>query len=163
MSIQLMPKIEKRTMKGNAITKIQPKQTTQSTSNTLPQFVQFINQLEGWKTKCKNLHWAAEKNNIHVRLDEFLKVLSDYQDTVAEGIMGALDVHIGPNDVKGDPGTICCPIEFIHDVKAKALEFYDQIPEEPLYAGLKSEHETFIYNVCKYCYLFSICECGNKK
>lgn len=36
MSIQLMPKIEKRTMKGNAIAKIQPKQTTQSTSNTLP-------------------------------------------------------------------------------------------------------------------------------
>ena len=163
MSIQLMPKIEKRKMEARTVAKVQPKQTTQSTSNAFPLFVQFINQLEGWKTKCKNLHWAAEKNNIHVRLDEFLQVLSDYQDTVAEGIMGALDVHIGPNDVKGDPGTICCPIEFIHDVKAKALEFYDEIPEEPLYAGLKSEHETFIQNTCKYSYLFSLCEYGNKK
>lgn len=63
--------------------------------------------MEGWKTKCKNLHWAAPKgaNNVHVRLDEFLDIISDYQDTVAEGIMGVLNIHIGPNDVKGDPGS----------------------------------------------------------
>lgn len=163
MSIQLMPKIEKRTMKGNAMAKIQPKQTTQSTSNTLPQFVQFINQLEGWKTKCKNLHWAAEKNNIHIRLDEFLKILSDYQDTVAEGIMGVLCTHLGPNDVKGDPGTITCPMEFICNVLDETLKFYQTIPDEPLYAGLKSECETFIFNVNKYSYLFSLTDCKNKK
>ena len=27
-------------------------------------FISFLNQLEGWKTKCKNLHWAAPKKNI---------------------------------------------------------------------------------------------------
>ena len=32
-------------------------------------FINFLNQLEGWKTKCKNLHWAAPKKNIHVYLD----------------------------------------------------------------------------------------------
>ena len=157
MSIQLMPKLERKT-----VAQVKPKQKeTQSTqtSNALPQFVQFICKLEGWKTKCKNLHWAADKNNIHVRLDEFLNILSDYQDTVAEGIMGALDTHLGPNDVKGDPGTISCPIEFIQSVKQESLDFYTTIPEEPLYAGLKSEHETFIQNVCKYAYLFSLCLC----
>ena len=29
-------------------------------------FIDFLNQIEGWKTKCKNLHWAAPKKNIHV-------------------------------------------------------------------------------------------------
>ena len=24
-------------------------------------FIDFLNQIEGWKTKCKNLHWAAPK------------------------------------------------------------------------------------------------------
>lgn len=47
-------------------------------------FINFLNQLEGWKTKCKNLHWAAPKKNIHVYLDEFLGILSDYQDSLAE-------------------------------------------------------------------------------
>lgn len=51
-------------------------------------FIDFLNQIEGWKTKCKNLHWAAPKKNIHVYLDEFLEILSDYQDSLAEGYMG---------------------------------------------------------------------------
>ena len=121
-------------------------------------FLRFINRLEGWKTKCKNLHWAAPKKNVHVYLDEFLEVVSDYQDTVAEGIMGVLNIHLGPNDVKGDPGNAQNAQQFVDEVKAGTLEFYKQIPEDPLYVGLKSECETFIQNINKYDYLFSLCD-----
>ena len=38
-------------------------------------FIDFLNKIEGQKTKCKNLHWAAPKKNIHVYLDEFLEFL----------------------------------------------------------------------------------------
>ena len=124
----------------------------------LKPFLDFICKLEGWKTKCKNLHWAAPKKNVHVYLDEFLEVISDYQDTVAEGIMGVLSVHLGPNDVKGDPGDAQNAQQFVDEVKAGTLSFYKQIPESPLYAGLKSECETFIQNVNKYDYLFSLCD-----
>ena len=122
----------------------------------LKPFLDFICKLEGWKTKCKNLHWAAPKKNVHVYLDEFLEVISDYQDTVAEGIMGVLSVHLGPSDVKGDPGNAQNAQQFVDEVKAGTLGFYKQIPESPLYAGLKSECETFIQNVNKYDYLFSL-------
>ena len=122
----------------------------------LKPFLDFICKLEGWKTKCKNLHWAAPKKNVHVYLDEFLEVISDYQDTVAEGIMGVLSVHLGPSDVKGDPGNAQNAQQFVDEVKAGTLSFYKQIPENPLYAGLKSECETFIQNVNKYDYLFSL-------
>lgn len=124
----------------------------------LQPYLEFINKLEGWKTKCKNLHWAAPKKNIHVYLDEFLEIISDYQDTVAEGIMGALNVHLGPNDVKGNPGGAQNADEFIKEVKSGTLEFYTQISSSPLYAGLKSECETFIQNINKYDYLFSLCD-----
>lgn len=53
-------------------------------------FINFLNRLEGWKTKCKNLHWAAPKKNIHVYLDEFLEILSKYQDSLAEEYQGLL-------------------------------------------------------------------------
>lgn len=124
----------------------------------LKPFLDFICKLEGWKTKCKNLHWAASKKNVHVYLDEFLEVISDYQDTVAEGIMGVLSVHLGPSDVKGDPGNAQNAQQFVDEVKAGTLSFYKQIPENPLYAGLKSECETFIQNVNKFDYLFSLCD-----
>ena len=124
----------------------------------LKPFLDFICKMEGWKTKCKNLHWAAPKKNVHVYLDEFLEVISDYQDTVAEGIMGVLSVHLGPSDVKGDPGNAQNAQQFVDEVKAGTLSFYKQIPENPLYAGLKSECETFIQNVNKFDYLFSLCD-----
>lgn len=126
----------------------------------LKPFLDFINKLEGWKTKCKNLHWAAPKegNNVHERLDEFLKVISDYQDTVAEGIMGVLGVHLGPNDVAGNPGNAATAQQLVDEVKAGTIAYYSRIPNDPLYAGLKSECETFIQNVNKYDYLFSLCK-----
>lgn len=120
-------------------------------------FINFINQIEGWKTKCKNLHWAAPKKNIHVYLDDFLDVLSDYQDSLAEGYMGILG-QMAPNAVKGIPCECLNAIDFINEVRVKTVEFYDSLPTETVYKGITSECETFIQNINKFHYLFSLCD-----
>ena len=120
-------------------------------------FISFLNQLEGWKTKCKNLHWAAPKKNIHVYLDEFLVILSDYQDGLAEGYMGILG-QMQPNVIKGTASNALNAIDFIEEVKAGTLSFYDKIPQEIIYKGITSECETFIQNINKYRYLFGLCD-----
>ncbi|MDQ9827103.1 hypothetical protein RFZ44_27960, partial [Acinetobacter sp. 163] len=79
-------------------------------------FISFLNQLEGWKTKCKNLHWAAPKKNIHVYLDEFLNILSDYQDGLAEEYQGLLG-HMQPNAIRGIESNTLNAIDFISEVK----------------------------------------------
>ena len=119
-------------------------------------FISFINLLEGWKTKCKNLHWAAPKN-IHVYLDEFLDVISDYQDGLAEEYQGLLG-HMQPNVIKGTPSDALNAMDFINEVKAGTTKFYENIPEGTLYAGIRSECETFIHNILKYKYLFELCD-----
>lgn len=120
-------------------------------------FINFLNRLEGWKTKCKNLHWAAPKKNIHVYLDEFLEVLSDYQDGLAEGYMGVLG-RMQPNVIKGIPSDTLDAYAFIAEVKAMTLSFYDKIPQDTIYKGITSECETFIQNINKYDYLFHLCD-----
>ena len=120
-------------------------------------FISFLNQLEGWKTKCNNLHCAVPKNNIHVYLDEFLDILSDYQDSLAEGYMGILG-KMQPNAIKGVPSETLNAYEFIAEVKAKTLAFYDKIPQSTIYKGITSECETFIQNINKYDYLFHLCD-----
>ena len=120
-------------------------------------FISFINLLEGWKTKCKNLHWAAPKKNIHVYLDEFLGILSDYQDGLAEEYQGLLG-HMQPNVIKGTPCDCLNAIDFINEVKSNTYKYYDNIPEGTSYAGIKSECETFIHNILKYKYLFELCD-----
>lgn len=128
----------------------------ENTSPTGSQFfINFLNQLEGWKTKCKNLHWAAPKKNIHVYLDEFLSILSDYQDGLAEGYMGILG-KMQPNVIKGVSSNTLNANDFIEEVKVGTLSFYDKIPKESIYKGITSECETFIHNINKYKYLFSL-------
>lgn len=120
-------------------------------------FINFLNQLEGWKTKCKNLHWAAPKKNIHVYLDEFLDILSDYQDGLAEEYQGLLG-HMQPNAIKGVESSSLNAMDFISEVKQGTLKFYSRIPEGIEFSGIKSECETFIHNILKYKYLFELCD-----
>lgn len=135
-----------------------PMESSRSTEVSGSQFfINFLNQLEGWKTKCKNLHWAAPKKNIHVYLDEFLSILSDYQDGLAEEYQGLLG-HMQPNVIRGIVSNTLNAIDFIKEVKERTEEFYNKIPEGNSYAGIKSECETFIHNILKYKYLFELCD-----
>lgn len=120
-------------------------------------FINFLNRLEGWKTKCKNLHWAAPKKNIHVYLDEFLDIMSDYQDGLAEGYMGILG-KMQPNAIKGIVSDTLNAYDFIAEVKTGTIEFYNKIPQDTIYKGIASECETFIQNINKYDYLFHLCD-----
>lgn len=117
--------------------------------------IDFINQIEGWKTKCKNLHWAAPKKNIHVYLDEFLSVLSEFQDSLAEDFMG-IDGKMQPNAIKGVACECLNAMDFITEIRSKTLKFYTRIPQDTIYKGITSECEAFIHNINKYKYLFSL-------
>ena len=47
-------------------------------------------------------------------------------------------------------------INFINEVKIATETFYNNIPSDTCYVGIKSETETFIHNIFKYKYLFEI-------
>lgn len=118
-------------------------------------YIDFISKLEGYKTRCKNLHWASVKKNIHVYLDEFLDIMSDYQDSLAEESMGICG-HLSALDISGTMCSAQTAKEFIREVIDNTIDFYKQIPDKPCHAGLKSECETFIHNCWKYKYLFEL-------
>lgn len=148
-----------RTMYGDDMLLTPLETIKQEDSNISPSefFINFLNRLEGWKTKCKNLHWAAPKKNIHVYLDEFLTILSDYQDSLAEECQGLLG-HMQPNAIRGIESNTLNAIDFIMEVKQGTYKFYTNIPEGVEYSGIKSECETFIHNILKYKYLFELCD-----
>ena len=119
-------------------------------------FIGFLNKLEGWKTKCKNLHWAAENINTHIYLDGFLTVISDYQDGLAEGFMGILG-KMRPDVISGVKCNANTAIDFINEVREGTLSFYNQLSQEAIYKGISSECELFIQNITKYTYLLKLC------
>lgn len=119
-------------------------------------FINFLNRLEGWKTKCKNLHWAAPNDSIHRRLDDLNEILSDYQDTLAEDYMGIYG-KVRPDILNGIPSDKLDAMSFIDEVISSTLAFYESIETTSICSGIKSETETFIHNLNKIKYLFSLC------
>lgn len=138
-------------------TSLVPKQEHMEETSKLGKFIQYISMLEGYKTKAKNLHWAAPAMNIHERLDEFLEIMSDYQDSIAEECQGIYG-QFGPNDIKGISIEDTDGSMMLHSLLPKVENFYESLPSDKVNAGLRSETETFIHNINKYKYLFRLCK-----
>ena len=107
-------------------------------------FITYINQLEGVK-------------NIHQYLDEFLDIVSDFQDTVAETYMGILG-KMGPLDINGIGCDTPNAMALIERVTELTKRFYEGLPEGVEFKGIGSETETFVKDCEKYKYLFSLCD-----
>lgn len=125
-------------------------------------FIDYINCLEGLKTKIKNLHWSAkilpsqDKRGAHLYLDDYLETVSDFQDKVAEGSMGALNTVIPIDCVQGTTCSCTSTKELIEYVRSRTLDFYVNMPEGALFAGLKSETEVFIQETNNFGYRFNL-------
>ena len=144
-------------------TLLQPLSSISGTPSGLQYFINYINVLEGAKTKIKNLHWGAknlpnaDKRGAHLYLDDFLGIVSDFQDTIAEsssGILGEMDL----NAISGIGMTSTTPRDLINTLLDKTVSFYDNMPSGTQYVGIKSETETFIKDLTKYKYLFRLTE-----
>ena len=129
---------------------------SETNGNPTDLYINFLCQIEGWKTKCKNLHWAAQNDSIHRRLDDLADVLSSYQDALAEDYMG-INGRVRPDILTGISSNAIEPNTFFSEIIENTLSFYSQIDSNVVYAGIKSETETFIHNLNKIKYLFSLC------
>ena len=129
---------------------------SETNGNPTDLYINFLCQIEGWKTKCKNLHWAAQNDSIHKRLDDLADVLSSYQDALAEDYMG-INGRVRPDILTGIPSNAIEPNTFISEIIESTVSFYSQIDSSVVYAGIKSETDTFIHNLNNIKYLFSLC------
>lgn len=146
--------------------RVQPEMSVSGVSNAssgLQQYIDFINILEGVKTRIKNMHWASkkiansDKRGVHIYLDDLLSVIADFQDMLAEssqGIYGSMNL----DSISAVSFTAGTPKELVGYIQGKTSEFYTGIPDTPSLAGIKSETEVLIKDLQKYQFLFSLTE-----
>lgn len=72
--------------------------------------------------------------------------------------MGVLGSRLNPNAISGTDCSSDNALDFIKEVDQTVISFYKKISDNPNYAGIKSETETFIHNIKKYNYLFNLCD-----
>lgn len=125
------------------------------------EIIHFLNILEGYKTRCKNLHWSATNISTHEYLDKFLDEISEFQDAIAEGYLG-IRGRLNNDDIQGVFIKADSAFELAFKLRGDLIYFYEVLPDIHLYKGLISEWENFIQVVNKYKYLFSLCN-GREK
>ena len=57
----------------------------------------FIQFLEGARIRMREIHWETEKNSLHQLTNGYIAQLEDYEDTIAEDLMGicGFRIHVG--------------------------------------------------------------------
>lgn len=116
----------------------------------------YINALEGYKTKFKNLHWSAEHDALHLRVDEFSYALGSYQDAVSEDIQGTLGVF-SPSELKGTEISTNDAMGTIKLLLKDTLAFRRKVDGKEDYYGLVGVIDDFLHTLKKYIYLFRMC------
>lgn len=149
---------------GGLLTPVDDVSVESPMSNEFNIFLHFVNVLEGVKTQIKNVHWASlklpnsDKRGAHLYLDDFVDIVGDFQDTVAESAIGITGTSFDFNTVHGVSFNASNTKELMEYIKNKTLEFYNSLPSNAMYAGIKSETETFINNIIIYTFRFRLTE-----
>lgn len=111
----------------------------------------FISQLEGYKTRIKELHWDEDSLPGHELAGDIEDMICDFEDSVAEDLQGVFGKDIKVKELhpyKIDSNTLK---EFIDSLKSSTMLFYKKLDGDD-YVGARSEVEGFIHdiNVKKY-------------
>jgi DNA-binding ferritin-like protein len=112
--------------------------------------------LEGFKTKFKNLHWSAVHLTMHRVIDELLDELGDYQDTIAETSMGYLGIQFPPDFLSGTVIMSDNPEGTLNTLIGKVNGFYALIKMEDSMQGIVNAINDFQEKLLKYNYLFRL-------
>lgn len=141
------------------ITSQTPKSTKGSMSDNT-YMISLINKIEGYKTALKELHWAAPNNSTHIRIDEFLNELGDFEDAIAEDCQ-ATDGQIIPGTIQGTPCKGKDIFMILDAIKADLIDLKRMYEHNPEYTGVINEVDDFFHTLKKYIYLLRIaCPCN---
>ncbi len=122
--------------------------------NNLKQLTKdFLCACEGYHQILKELHWSANSRAIHELTNDMDGSVLDYEDRIAECVMGILDIKFSIGDLK----TLIPSGKNISDVltemKKDVIEYKENVKDESELSGLQSILDEFVASINNWNYL----------
>lgn len=117
--------------------------------------INYINQLHGYTTAIKNLHWSSSTMSEHKLCDDIADSIASNEDEIAEICQGIYG-QIGKNELKPIQYTISNTKSMLNDLLKDTEAFYEKI-EGNEFIGLRSVIENFLGEINKFQYLIKLC------
>ena len=113
----------------------------------------LLSYLEGYHQRLKELHWSADWHSTHVLTDEIDKGVLEFEDALAEVVMGKLGEKFG----KGDLKTMLPQSEelkgLLEELEKDVNEFEESIGGEHGFGSVYNVVDDFLSNINKWQYL----------
>lgn len=116
--------------------------------------LKYLNELQGYRTAIKNLHWSSSNMSEHKLWDDIDSSVGEAQDEIAEVAQGMYG-QIKKNELKPISYTIKNSKEALNAIINDTKSFYETLNDESN-IQLKSVVESFLADLEKYKYLLDI-------
>lgn len=113
----------------------------------------FLCACEGYHQILKELHWSANSHAIHELIDNIDGDVLDYEDKIAECVMGILDVKFGVGDLKTLLPSGKSISAVLTEMKKDVIEYKENVKDESELAGLQNILDEFVASINKWDYL----------
>ena len=109
-------------------------------------FRDYLNFLEGAKTRLKNIHWGEEDNSKHVYLDALSDEVADFEDKVAEAAQSGFG-RFKDGEIVGEEIDVNDPVEMVDLLFERTKDLRGALAEDMDYSGEISWIDDFMANL----------------
>ena len=140
---------------ATAIMAIANKQNAVEEDVVTPQeaVLDFIKYIEGVRIRLRELHWVAERNSKHMLTDDIISSLEEFEDNIAEDLMGICGFRI---QVGAVVPTMTNQVELsplLCELHEAVIQLCACLENDKLYSGIVNELEDMTHNIGKWKYL----------
>jgi hypothetical protein len=128
-------------------------------SEELAENVVYVCKIMAFCDKLRVLHWAATNMSYHNALDDFIEVVEDYKDGIAENLQGLMNCQFCPEDfTQINLPVDNNPLGVANELKVCLNNFMDRHAEDVAYEGCRNLTSQMLEDVYKYIYIFRLCK-----
>lgn len=114
--------------------------------------INLLCNLEGYHQALKMIHWSTGKHSIHNLTDDIDKSVLDFEDEIAEMIMGHLSTRFGKGDLKTILPSASDLLPLLKELQ-QDLESFRKTLDDNTTSGIVSKVDDFLGDLEKYKYL----------
>ena len=115
--------------------------------------IEFLSMLDGYHEVLKGLHWSAVQHSKHVRTDEIDGDILEYQDKIAEIVMGMINDKFKVGELKALMSDAKDCESMLNELESDTLAYKDNIGDEPKVAAIHNIIDDMLSDIYKWKYL----------
>ena len=110
----------------------------------------FIKYIEGVRIRMRELHWVAERNSKHMLTDDIISSLEEFEDNIAEDLMGICGFRIQVGAVVPTMTNQVELIPLLCELHEAVIQLCACLENDKLYSGIVNELEDMTHNIGKW-------------